>query len=92
MDRTIARTDSPELAGHWTRPATSFDAEDAPDPLAKVFDAVTVDPWDAPLVTLPGPAAIRDYLTGGKHRPRSPPRLPARCPFPFSLPNEAAGR
>ncbi len=60
----IARDDSPEFRDYWTRPATSFDAEDAPGLLARVFDAVTVFPWDAPLVTLPSPAAIRDYLLG----------------------------
>ena len=60
----IARDDSPELAGFWRRPATTFDAEDAPALLAQVFADVTVHPWDAPLVTLPSPAAIRDYLLG----------------------------
>ncbi|MCV2489790.1 class I SAM-dependent methyltransferase [Geodermatophilus sp. YIM 151500] len=61
---TIARTDSPELSAYWSRPATSFDAEDAPGLLARVFDSVAVFPWDAPLVTLPDAAAVRDYLVG----------------------------
>jgi len=56
----IARDDSPEFSADWTRPATSFDAEDAPGHIGRVFDAVTVYPWDAPLVTLPSSAAIRD--------------------------------
>jgi SAM-dependent methyltransferase len=60
----IARDDSPELAGYWRRPATTFDAEDAPALLAQVFADVAVHPWDAPLVTLPSPTAIRDYLLG----------------------------
>jgi SAM-dependent methyltransferase len=60
----IARADSPELSRYWTRPETSFDAEDAPDLLARVFDPVTVFPWDAPLVTLPDATAVRDYLVG----------------------------
>jgi SAM-dependent methyltransferase len=59
---TIARTDSPELAAYWTRPTTSFDAEDAPGLIAQVFDSVTVFGWDAPLVTLPDATAIRDHL------------------------------
>ncbi|WP_170856810.1 class I SAM-dependent methyltransferase [Geodermatophilus africanus] len=59
---TVARTDSPELAAYWTRPATSFDAEDAPRLIAQVFESVTVFRWDAPLVTLPDATAIRDYL------------------------------
>jgi SAM-dependent methyltransferase len=61
---TIARTDSPALAAYWTRPATSFDAEDAPALLAQVFDSVTVFRWDAPLVTLPDGNATRDHLVG----------------------------
>ena len=61
---TIARTDSPEFSTYWTRPATSFDAEDAPGLLARVFDSIAVFSWDAPLVTLPDAAAIRDYLVG----------------------------
>lgn len=59
---TIARNDSPEFNAYWTRPATGFDAEDAPDVIGQVFGSVHVHPWDAPLVTLPSPAAIRDYL------------------------------
>lgn len=59
---TIARTDSPELGDYWTRPGTSFDAEDAPTLLARVFDTITAHPWDAPLVTLPDALAICDYL------------------------------
>lgn len=61
---TISREDSPEFKTYWLRPATSFDAEEAPGLLAQVFDSVAVYPWDAPLVTLPSPASIRDYLLG----------------------------
>jgi hypothetical protein len=61
---TIARTDSPELAAYWARPATSFDAEDAPALVARVLASVTVFRWDAPLVTLPDTVAIRDHLVG----------------------------
>jgi len=61
---TIARTDSPEFSAYWTRSATSFDAEDAPGLLARVFDSIAVSSWDAPLVTLPDAAAIRDHLVG----------------------------
>lgn len=64
MTAAIARTDSPELGAYWTRPATGFDAEDAPGLIGRVFDSVTVHRWDAPLVTLPDPVAIRDYLLG----------------------------
>jgi SAM-dependent methyltransferase len=61
---TIARDDSPELSDYWTRPATSFDAEDAPSLIGEVFDTVRVESWDAPLVTLPHRDAVRAYLLG----------------------------
>lgn len=60
----IARDDSPEFDRFWTRPATSFDAEDAADLLGQVFDDVRVERWDAPLVVLPDRAAVADYLLG----------------------------
>lgn len=59
---TISRDDSPELARFWRRPPTTFDTEDAPELLGRVFGVVRVWPWDAPLVTLPTAAAVRDYL------------------------------
>lgn len=64
LTAVIARNDSPEFSPYWSRPATSFDAEDAPGHIRRVFTAVTVYPWDAPLVTLPDAAAIYDYLIG----------------------------
>ena len=64
LTAVIARNDSPEFSAYWSRPATSFDAEDAPGHIRRVFTAVTVYPWDAPLLTLPDAAAIRDYLIG----------------------------
>jgi len=60
----IARDDSPEFSAYWTPPVTNFDAEDAPAQIERVFDSVTVYPWDAPLVTLPDSAAVHDYLIG----------------------------
>jgi SAM-dependent methyltransferase len=65
---TIACTDSPEFSAYWSRSATSFDAEDAPGLLARVFDSMAVFAWDAPLVTLPDAAAIRRYLIGRQVR------------------------
>jgi SAM-dependent methyltransferase len=58
----ISRRDSPELAPVWRPEPTPFDAEDAPDIVASVFDEVRVHSWDAPLLTLPDTAAITDYL------------------------------
>jgi SAM-dependent methyltransferase len=59
---TISRTDSPELAPLWQPAPTPFDSEDAPAMVAATFGPVDVEPWDAPLVTLPGRDALRDYL------------------------------
>jgi SAM-dependent methyltransferase len=65
----IARDDSPELAPFWRRPATSFDAEEAPALVREVFDRVAVHRWDAPLVTLPDRTAVRDHLLGRQAPP-----------------------
>ena len=59
---TVARSDSPELAPFWQAASGTFDTEEAAGIVAGVFGAVTVDPWDAPLVTLPDRDAVRDYL------------------------------
>jgi hypothetical protein len=59
---TVARSDSPELAPFWRPTPGTFDAEDAAGIVAGVFGAVTVEAWDAPLVTLPDRDAVRDYL------------------------------
>ncbi|MEV4673702.1 class I SAM-dependent methyltransferase [Actinomadura sp. NPDC049382] len=58
----ICRNDSPELSPVWRPEPTPFDAEDAPDRVCEVFGEVEVERWDAPLITLPDRAAIRDYL------------------------------
>jgi SAM-dependent methyltransferase len=78
----IARDDSPELAAHWTRPRTSFDAEDAPRLLGRVFGDVTVHRWDAPLVTLPDAQAVRDYLLGR----RAPATVADRAAHELAVP------
>ncbi|MBO2459229.1 class I SAM-dependent methyltransferase [Actinomadura violacea] len=58
----VCRTDSPELAPVWRPEPSAFDAEDAPARVCEVFGEVEVERWDAPLITLPDRAAIRDYL------------------------------
>jgi SAM-dependent methyltransferase len=59
-----SRHDSPELAFALPRRSLPFDAEIAPQLLAEQFDAVEVDTWDLPLLTLPDRQAVRDYLIG----------------------------
>lgn len=58
----VCRTDSPELWPVWRPEPTAFDAEDAPARVCEVFGEVEVERWDAPLITLPDHAAVRDYL------------------------------
>lgn len=59
-----SRDDSPELAFALPRRTLTFDAELAPELMAEHFEAVEVERWDLPLVTLPDRAAVRDYLIG----------------------------
>jgi SAM-dependent methyltransferase len=87
---TIARTDSPEFSAYWSRSATSFDAEDAPGLLARVFDSVTVFAWDAPLVTLPDAAAIRHYLIGRQVRAEIAVVAADELPTPLSVTKRGA--
>jgi len=61
---TNSRFDSPELDHvHKIGPVT-FDAEVAPDMVARHFEEVEVARWDAPYYHLPDKAAVRDYLVG----------------------------
>ena len=87
---TIARTDSPEFSAYWSRSATSFDAEDAPGLLARVFDSVAVFAWDAPLVTLPDAAAIRRYLIGRQVRAEIAVAAADELPTPLSVTKRGA--
>ena len=58
---TSARTNDPELCDGY--PATTFDAEEAPEIVADAFGtcALAVDHWDAPLVRLPDRDAVEAY-------------------------------
>jgi SAM-dependent methyltransferase len=62
-----SRYDSPEFAG-LNRPLT-FDSELAPELVGARFVDVEVEAWDAPLLTLPTPEAVRDYLIGRQVEP-----------------------
>jgi hypothetical protein len=87
---TISRHDSPEIAAYWRRPTTTFDAEDAPELLARVFDDIIVHHWDAPLVTLPNADAVRDYLIG-RQAPRTVAEDAARAlPAPLRVTKRGA--
>jgi SAM-dependent methyltransferase len=91
---TVARSDSPELAPFWQPTPGTFDAEDAAGIVAGVFGAVTVEAWDAPLVTLPDRGAVRDYLRARFVPPDDAGRLAdavaARGPLPLPVTKRGA--
>jgi SAM-dependent methyltransferase len=91
---TVARSDSPELAPFWQAAPGTFDAEDAAGIVAGVFGAVTVDAWDAPLVTLPDRDAVRDYLRARFVPPDEADRLAGaiaeRGPLPLPVTKRGA--
>jgi hypothetical protein len=61
---TPSRWNDPELEGldpDWGTPS-SFDAEDAPSLVAKVFGDVGVEPWRLAAYVLPDRRAVADYL------------------------------
>ena len=86
----IARSDSPELRAYWTRPPTSFDAEDAPALVVEVFGSVDVLPWDAPLLVLPHRDAVRDYLLGRQASAEQAARAAEALPTPLQVTKRGA--
>lgn len=56
---TTSRNNDPELTDGY--PPTSFDAEEAPDLVASVFQEVSVERWDAPMTLLADNAAVLRY-------------------------------
>lgn len=57
---TKSRLSDPELVPNGY-PATTFDAEEAPDIVASVFGTVEVERWDGPYNRLPDHAAVLAY-------------------------------
>ena len=82
---TTRRDDSPELSEHFETPASTFDAEEAPDLVARWFRSVEVQSWDAPLVHLPDRAAIRTYLRGRGASPEVAADVARELPAPLSI-------
>jgi SAM-dependent methyltransferase len=86
-----SRHDSPELR-HLVppEPASTFDAEIAPDLLGQYFASVEVDAWDGPYVTLPDAEALRRYMVG---RGVDPALAAERAPlmtFPLAITKRGA--
>ncbi|MEW2354209.1 class I SAM-dependent methyltransferase [Spirillospora sp. NPDC029432] len=80
-----ARSDSPELAGVWRPERSTFDAEDAPDLVGRVFGPVEAEWWDAPLITLPDRDAVGDYLIARCVPPPEARAAAARLRTPITL-------
>jgi SAM-dependent methyltransferase len=59
-----SRHDSPELAHVLPCRPLTFDAELAPELIGERFQELEIRRWDAPLLTLPSRADVRDYLVG----------------------------
>jgi SAM-dependent methyltransferase len=87
---TASRHDSPELAGVWRPPPSSFDAEDAPGLVASVFDQVRVQRWDAPLLRLPDRDAVRDYLVARFVAPEVAAAAAGRVATPIAVTKRGA--
>jgi SAM-dependent methyltransferase len=87
---TASRHDSPELADVWRPPPASFDAENGPGLVATVFGGVEVEPWDAPMVRLPDPGAVRDYLVARFVDPGRAAAAAARVATPVTVTKRGA--
>jgi hypothetical protein len=66
VDERVARRllASPGLADALPQQPLTSDAELAPGLLGELFADVELEPWDAPLLVLPSPEALRGYLLG----------------------------
>ncbi|TWP49960.1 class I SAM-dependent methyltransferase [Lentzea tibetensis] len=87
---TITRTDSPEFSAYRVRVPSTFDAEEAPSIVESVFDAVAVDAWDAPYVTLPTRETVRDYLLMRRVAAEAAERAAAELPVPLTVTKRGA--
>jgi SAM-dependent methyltransferase len=87
---TISRHDSPELAAAWRPAPSTFEAEDAASIAGQVFGEVGIERWDAPLVTLPDRAAIRDYLVARRLTPPQATAAARRFAAPLTVTKRGA--
>ena len=58
--------------------------------MARVFDEVEVDRWDAPLIELPGVDALRQYLVGRGVPAADAARRAVRRTFPLRITKRGA--
>jgi SAM-dependent methyltransferase len=86
---TPSRYHDPELAdipsSPWGQGGT-FDAEEAPDLVGRVFDDVEINPWEVAAYHLPDRAAVVDYLVA--FGVPDPEASAARLPVPLDIPKK----
>ncbi len=85
-----SRHDSPELAFALPDRVLTFDAELAPELVAEHFAEVEIDAWDRPLLTLPNPDAVRDYLIGKGTEPEHAAEAAQRVATPLTVTKRGA--
>lgn len=61
---TPSRDNHPEFARFIMPKSTTFDAEEAPEIVARVFIEIEVARWDGPFINLPDRDALTEYLFG----------------------------
>jgi len=79
-----SRFDMPELRRHLPdAPIDTFDSENAPELIGRVFVDVEVEPWDMLLVRLPSRAAVWAYLRGMQVPPEQAEDVARRVQTPL---------
>jgi len=68
----------------------TFDAELAGELLGELFADVELERWDAPLLTLPTRAAVRDYLIGKGVEPQAARTAAAATEVPMTVTKRGA--
>ncbi|WP_413812683.1 class I SAM-dependent methyltransferase [Streptomyces sp. OE57] len=84
---TVSRHNDPELAPFlpdWGTPL-SFDAENGPEQLGRVFDVVDVRRWDRPMVHLADHAAVTLFLRGRGLSEQDAPQAAERLKPPLTI-------
>ena len=86
-----SRDNDPELADVLpSRGPASFNSENAPDLVGKVFTDLQVERWDGPFVRLPTRADLMEYTVGRGADPGKAAKFADTAPMPFMLTKRGA--
>lgn len=85
-----SRTDSPELAFALPQRTLTFDAELAPELMARHFRDIDVHAWDRPLLRLPDRAAVTAYLVGKGTDPGAAAEAAGQVDVPLTVTKRGA--